>query len=512
MNSWNEGYFTESTYTYGYYRELSPVFMRWCLLLKGIVAPEITAESCHCELGFGQGVSANIHAAATPGKFFGTDFNPSHAAQAKELVEASGADAKFFEDSFEEFSKRKDLPSFDSIGLHGIWSWISAENRRHIVEIARQHLKSGGMFYNSYNCLPGWAPASPLRELLAMYDRYSGKSGAAKGRVESALKFVEEMLAAKPAYLSLAPNFAKTFELLKKHNPDYLAHEYLNLDWDLMYFADAAEFLQEAKLDFATTAVPLDNVEKLNLSAQAMEFLRKIDNPLVKEQARDYFVNQQFRKDIFVRGIRRITPAERLDKILEMRYVLLTPAANVPLKFLTTIGEVTLSEGIYRPVLEFLQEDNFRPKNFVEYLKRNPLKDARGLLEVIIILVNSNHVLPCQSEAAVKLVKKSCERLNEHICERSKFEDAINFLASPLTGTGINVNRFHQIFFSQYKNGDKTAEKLAAAAWKILSQQGQKLISGGKTLESPEENLKYIENLATNFLTKNLPIFKALML
>lgn len=96
MNSWNEGYFTDSTYTYGYYRELSPNFMRWCLLIKGLVAPEITEDSCHCELGFGQGVSANIHAAATPGKYFGTDFNPSHAALAKELAEASGADANFF--------------------------------------------------------------------------------------------------------------------------------------------------------------------------------------------------------------------------------------------------------------------------------------------------------------------------------------------------------------------------------------------------------------------------------
>ena len=114
MNDWNEGYFTDSTYTYGYYRELSPVFMRWCLLLNGIATAEITSESCHCELGFGQGVSANIHAAATPGKFYGTDFNPAHAVKAQELAEASGSDAKFSEDSFEEFSKRDDLPQFDS--------------------------------------------------------------------------------------------------------------------------------------------------------------------------------------------------------------------------------------------------------------------------------------------------------------------------------------------------------------------------------------------------------------
>lgn len=512
MNSWNEGYFTESTYTYGYYRELSPFFMRWCLLLRGIFVPELTEASFHCELGFGQGVSANIHAAATPGKFFGTDFNPSHANMANELAKASETGAKFFEDSFEEFSKREDLPQFDSIGLHGIWSWISAANRQHIMEIARHHLKSGGMLYNSYNCLPGWAPTAPLRELLAMYDRYSGKSGAAKGRVEPALKFVEEMIAAKPSYLNLAPNFAKTFEHIKKHNPDYLAHEYLNLDWDLMYFADVVELLQEAKLDFATTSTPLDLVERLNLSAQAIAFINKIENAIVKEQARDYFINQQFRKDIFVRGIRRITAIERLEKILELRYVLLKPAQSVPLKFPTPLGEVQLSEEIYRPILEFLQEDSYRPKSFNEYLKLNPSKNAGGLLEVVIVLVNGNHIMPCQSEEAIKFVKKSCERLNAHICERTKFEDAINFLASPVIGGGVNVNRFQQIFLSQYKAGDKTAAKIAESAWKLFSRQGLKLIRDGKTLETPEENISYTKKLAETFLAEQLPIFKALAL
>ena len=33
---WNEGYLTGVGYTYGYYRETSPVFQRFCLLLRGL--------------------------------------------------------------------------------------------------------------------------------------------------------------------------------------------------------------------------------------------------------------------------------------------------------------------------------------------------------------------------------------------------------------------------------------------------------------------------------------------
>lgn len=508
MNDWNEGYFTDSTYTYGYYRELSPNFMRWCLLAKGIAAPEITEESFHCELGFGQGISANIHAAATPGKFFGTDFNPAHAAHAQELAKASDSGANFFEDSFEEFSKR-DLPQFDSIGLHGIWTWVSAENRKYILETARRHLRSGGMLYNSYNCLPGWSPNAPLRELLTLYYRQFPEGNADKN-ISATMNFVEEFLDAEPLYLNLAPNLKDLFNELKMKNPHYIAHEYLNLDWDLMYFADVAKLCQSAKLDFAATANPIETSDGAFLGDRAKKFLGKVDNPIVREQLQDYFVNRQFRKDIFVRGVRKLSQAETHDKILSTRYVLLTPAAQVPLKMNSGMGELTLSREIYLPLLEYLESENFRPKNLHEYLTRNNI-DVRAIVEAIKILVSGKSVMPCQSDSAIKIVKKSCDKLNAHLCKRAEFSDAINFLASPLTGCGVNVNRFQQIFLAQYKSGVKTADKIADAAWKIFSRQGQSLVRDGRTV-SPEENLIQLNILAETFLTQELPRFKALLL
>ena len=127
---WNEGYFTDVGYTYGYYREINPVFQRFCLLVNGFAAPEPSPDDHHCELGFGQGVSINIHAAANPGHYVGTDFNPSHAAHAVALAEASGSGARLYDDSFEQLLARNDLPRFDSISLHGIWTWVSRDNHK----------------------------------------------------------------------------------------------------------------------------------------------------------------------------------------------------------------------------------------------------------------------------------------------------------------------------------------------------------------------------------------------
>ena len=182
--------------------------------------------------------------------------------------------------------------------------------------------------------------------------RYTGGGGDnTNERVASAFKFVEEVIAAEPTYAMVAPSFKAYFERLKNHDANYIAHEYLNLDWDLMYFADVAELCQSAKLDFATVAFPAETGTAY-LSEKGQEFFKKLSNPIVREQLKDYFINRQFRKDIYVRGMRRLSSTEVFDKIFSMRYVLTTPAAEVPMTMAFNGREIILAKEIYRPLLE----------------------------------------------------------------------------------------------------------------------------------------------------------------
>src|SRR5947208_479030 len=112
--SWSAGYITEVDYTFGYYRDLAPRLLEFNLLLNSIEPPP-ARSLCYLELGYGQGVSANIHAAAVPGRFIGTDINPAHATHAWTLSQASGADVRFYDESFAEFGNRTDVPEFDYI-------------------------------------------------------------------------------------------------------------------------------------------------------------------------------------------------------------------------------------------------------------------------------------------------------------------------------------------------------------------------------------------------------------
>jgi predicted O-methyltransferase YrrM len=119
------------------------------------------ADASYLELGFGQGLSTTIHAACGAGSFWGTDFNPQQVAQASALARGAGLPMTLLEESFEEMAARDDLPRFDIIVLHGIWSWVSAANRHHIVEIIRKNLAVGGVVYISYNCFPAGRPCCP---------------------------------------------------------------------------------------------------------------------------------------------------------------------------------------------------------------------------------------------------------------------------------------------------------------------------------------------------------------
>jgi len=76
MTDWTAGYVADIGYTFGYYQELNPLRVKLAFLNAGLAVPEFGSA---CELGYGQGMSANLHAAASVTSWHGTDFNPSQA-------------------------------------------------------------------------------------------------------------------------------------------------------------------------------------------------------------------------------------------------------------------------------------------------------------------------------------------------------------------------------------------------------------------------------------------------
>jgi predicted O-methyltransferase YrrM len=152
MQTWMEGYESDIEYTSGYYREQEPDFLNLCALNHGIAPVNLEKGFTYCELGCGFGMTSLIMAANYPqGKFYAIDFNPSHIARARSLATQAGLDnIVFLEKSFAQIVQEPGLlPECDFISLHGIFTWVSDENRQYIIDICTRHLKAGGMVYLS---------------------------------------------------------------------------------------------------------------------------------------------------------------------------------------------------------------------------------------------------------------------------------------------------------------------------------------------------------------------------
>jgi SAM-dependent methyltransferase len=510
MTTWSAGYMADIGYIYGYYPELNTLRSRLALLHNRFACPQFETA---CELGFGQGLSPNFHAAATTVKWYGNDFNPAQAGFARELAAASEAGAELSDEAFAEFVTRTDLPDFDFIGLHGIWSWISDSNRHLIVDFIRRKLRVGGVLYISYNTLPGWAAFAPMRHLLT--EHVATMSAAGQGVVPgitAALTFAEQLLATNPLYLKQNPAVAERLGKIKEQNSHYLAHEYFNRDWHPMHFATMQQWLEPAKVQYACSAHYADFMDVLHLSSEQQQFLAALPDPMFRESVRDFMVNQQFRREYWIKGARKLSALERHEALLACRVVLVTHRPDAQLVIKGALQEGTMDAAVYNPILDFLADH--QPRSIAEI---GAMAKGRGIaiaaaMEAVVILVAANHLAPAQDEATVAAVRPRTEKLNRHIQQKARGMNDIAHLASPLIGGGFPCNRFQQLFLLAYREGKKDPEQWAQYTWGVLDSLGEKLLHEGKPLATPEENLAELTRQAREFAEKSLPVAQALQI
>ena len=509
--NWTQGYVTDVDYTYGHYPELDPHRAQFVMAYAGIVSSKIKIA---CELGFGQGISLNIHAAGTGIKWYGTDFNPSQAMNAKNLSSHYDVDLHISDDDFGSFMKRDDLPKFDFISLHGIWSWISDQNRDTIAKFIKDRLNVGGIVYVSYNTLPGWNQMIPIRNLMMdVMDAKTYPKDLSNTRVADTLETMDKLLKLDPKYFSTNPNGTNKLKKLSQQNKSYVAHEYFNRDWKAMNFSDVSKTLASSKIEYAASANILENISILNLTSAQDKYLASIESTDLRETLRDYFLNQTFRKDYWVKGRVVLTARERLEVLDEFHLIAARSFKSFDYKLTCNIGEANLTQVIYKPIIDLMSDNKARSiKEIRSKLSRDGSLDTQKILEAIFILVGSNSLsLAYKLESAKKNIEHTV-RLNNQFIKKSVDGPYVNYLVSPLTGSGIPVGRVEQIFLHLHMQNVEKEGELALGAQKILEQKGQTLILEGVVIPHGLELEAELSKQAKNFKNVLIPLYKSLML
>ena len=494
---WADGYVADITYSHGYFHELAPPYLRWHLLVNGLALPSDGGAYTYCELGYGQGVSANLHAAANPrGEFWGTDFNPDHALNARSLARQSGVSAQWLDLGFEAMLETP-TPPFDFIVLHGVWSWVSSAAQHALVELMRRKLKPGGAVFMSYNVLPGWNAEKPLRDLLYLHTEQAGAPDApTPARIAQALRFAQSLRRHGSAFFTENTRASQALDDMLRQEPGSLAHEYFNQSWCLSYFADVAQQLQAARLNFACSVHLSDVAGEVRDRLAGASFLDASLGTSLCETAADFVLNRRFRRDVFTRGSLRLTPAQRLAALDEVKLVLARPVADVPMFLSTPYGKMALDESRLRPLLEQLAAAT-QPLTLAA-LRADTAETGWAVDDLVLNLsrlIARRDICPVFEDDVQRVRDSRAPAFNEAIAQRSLADGTLRCLASPVSGNGIDTSAIERLFWLAWQGGARSAAEL-----------GRAVTAQGASAQAQEEH----EQHAAHFLGSTVPVWQRL--
>lgn len=512
MTSWSHGYVSDIEYLPGFYPDQAPGHLQLACLIRGVEPPLKSKSFTYCELGCGQGTTANLIAAANPqAKIVAIDFNPAHIARARSNAAEFGLDnIEFLELSFDELNSYNNLSNFDMITLHGVWSWISNQDRQAIVNFLKNAVRPGGLVSISYNCMPGWTSILPFQKMILEYSRLTVERS--DKRVVRSLDFIESLQ--KSGCQSVGDEkFFGRFRSSNKMRTEqdhavYLAHEYLNENWEPLYHVDTVRLLQAAKLNFVSSATMLDNFSDLMLTPEQKEIADQVAQGPMRELIKDYFVNRPFRRDIFIRGAQYISDRRRDELLRQFALALTVDASDVKLTINTPAGEARLPENQYMPIFEALSKRPHTLVELTETLKENSHKKP-SMVEISGILVGTNQALPLPWGLKHELnliTSKYNQKVIKPIIDREVSAVAI---ASPLAGSGINLNAIEAIVYHVSRTTNDS-DKILRDSLGILAAAPNPIIIDGEEITEKQDIISSLKDGVIWTIQKRIPVWKNL--
>jgi trans-aconitate methyltransferase len=504
---WTGGYVADIGYTAGFYRETAPIHMAFAALTIGGSPGRGLHPKRMLELGFGQGFGLSLLAAANPDVAFeGYDFNPEHVANARRLIEGAGlANVMVSETGFEDAAARGGDNDFDVIALHGILSWVARPIQDAIVEILRQRLQPDGLAYISYNCMPGWAPLAPIRQVMVEVKRRN--PGRSERQLALALDLITKLKQGNAAYFAANPIAAQHLDAMLKLDRVYLAHEYLDEHWDLFQFSDVAARMSAAKLSYLASATLPENLDQYAVSNDLQPLLAQTDDPVLKETIRDFAANKRFRRDLFARGNAALTASEHRRILSELSFTLAVPRSRIVLKFAGPLIELTGRDDLYAPIVDLLGRKN---AGFDQLLALPTFGDGKVglLLDCLALLVHSGQVLPIIASAAPDA--EPAQRFNRTIVGHARTGRIYHHLASPVARTGIPVSDFGLLALAAVIDGKEGVAAVARHAMSILNVLGQRPMRGGVLIKDDGEATIFLAEQIKPILDDYIPLWRRL--
>jgi SAM-dependent methyltransferase len=523
---WSQGYVTDTLYTDNVFREQSPVWINYVAARHGCVPRPLDQSFSYLELGCGLGHSITVFAAAFPkGRFVGVDFNPAQIDHAQRRARALGlGNLTFVEASFQDLAAdsagqgpARGLDTLDFVTFHGIYSWISTEARAAMQKIIFDRLKPGGLVYNSYNAMPGWIAELPMQRLAAEMARLG--RGDSSTRARQAFERIGDLAKTKAGYFGAMPQVAKLIPNLAKKPGNYLAHEYLNGDWNAFYATDVAAEMAHAKLDFVGSATLVENHEDLVLTEESRKQINAEPDENLRVLLRDFLVNQRFRRDVFVRGHARLGPRESRQHQAGLAMVAGRSLAGLTKNVKVPRGTVNFDVGDFDALKEIISESAGTERDFAAAFQKKGGK-TQDFGRLLAILTATGSLMPAASSyrpgafAASKNGDYPRQRLtlkaNEAELRQALDQASTATFASPVSGNAAQFVLSDCLALQECLAAPVSLETLAGRVKAAMDKRGMRVADQGKVVTEPEAAIARLKVQAGTFLGETLPLLRRL--
>jgi len=414
-------YTTDIPYLRDFKPMLAPAWLDHVALVGGIEPPERQIGFAWCDLGCGQGVTAAILAATHPSATFcGVDAMAAHVDHGSRLAAAAAISNICFHAADFAAAIEFELPPFDYIVAHGVYSWIDRESQGALRRFIDRHLKPGGLVYLSYNALPGWMRDLPFQRLVREVGRTLHGDSAA--RFAAAAAIAHALADAGVPALAESYILKELKERPEDYSPAYVVHEFMPTAWRPLWVTEVRTEMAAIGFQPVGSATLSENLDWMVLDEPARNTLAAITDDDARELVRDYYLDQRLRCDVFARDSRRLGPDERARSLFSSSFALARPLLDIRYKTATPAGTLAYDSPGARAIIAAVAA---RPRSLA-----GSGKDLKALLT----LCAAGDVMP------VEPVKVPVSDINRILCARVDGPEEIRWLALPC-GTAVGVDR-----------------------------------------------------------------------
>jgi Predicted methyltransferase regulatory domain/Methyltransferase domain len=483
----DDGYAVDVPYVCTFRHACTPINLAFSALAGGFKATA-PANFTYLDLGCGNGYQICALAALYPkGAFYGADFMAEHVEHGHAFAAAAKLpNVTFVETAFRDLLERIDtLPKMDFVCLHGVYTWVSAENRALIGQILQKIMKPGGLIYIAYNAMPGCAGASALQTL--MMERARVTTGSSAVMAAEGLAQARKLANAGASFFAKHPSALERAITVESRGPNYMAHEFIGSEWVALPFGTVARAMADLGLDYVGQTDFRFSVADLELSPGLEAEIEAASDPIWRETLVDYALSTQFRTDVYIYKGERLNDAARDAALRATPVTLLLESGLFP-------AQITRDWGVSDEAAEQLLAvaDSARVVTLGELYKAvaDELPWPRFLTVMRHSLLISRFALarPDEVDAAPG------RRFNAHVMAERPFGARYPHACCPAIGTALELPHRLLLVTEAWEAGAQTSQEMIDSSMARLAARGQTLHGASDTAQTRAQLAEFADN------------------